>query len=181
MENNVFLIKWYGPFDCTERVEQWEKEHKETKCSLYLLHGKLKYAKTRERYYCGMSICHIYKRLTDKGHHIQEIEERLNSIYVGQLANVKRPTRKQIFLAEKIITASLADAVGERNVLNATNTLFPAEDVFVINEWWKPTEASVWKRQPTNAPSNIVPDVLVFHYQGNGFGDLSGCKKLKAL
>lgn len=159
MENNVFLIKWYGPFDCTERVEQWEKEHKETKCLLYLLHGKLKYAKTRERYYCGMSIRHIYKRLTDTGHHIQEIQGRLNSIYVGQLANVKRPTRN----------------------LNATNTLFPSEDVFVINEWWKTTGDSVWKRQPINAPSNIVPDVLVFHYNGNGFGDLSGCKKLKAL
>ena len=26
MENNVFLIKWYGPFKSTEKVEEWEKE-----------------------------------------------------------------------------------------------------------------------------------------------------------
>ena len=180
MEENVFLIKWYGPFDCKEDVRDWEQEQS-FKSSLYLLHGKCKYAKTSEKYYCGMSERNVYKRLSDKNHHIREIQERPHSIYVGCLSNIKRPTTSQIRLAEKLITASLAYIVGDENVLNARNTLFPAENIFVINEWWKTTGESVWKRQPKNAPSNIVPDVLTFHYKGNDDNDLFGCKKLKQL
>ena len=82
---------------------------------------------------------------------------------------------------EKIITASLADIVGEENVLNATNTLFPSENVFVINEWWKKDCESLWKRQPINAPSNIIPDVLTFHIKGNNDNELFVCRKLKRL
>ena len=181
MESGVFLIKWYGPFKSPEKVKEWEEENSSINCSLYLLHCKLKYAKTREVYYCGKSIRNIYKRLSDKGHHIEEIKDRLNSIYVGCLANFKRPTNSQIFLAEKIITACLADIVGEENVLNETNTYFPAENVFVINEWWKKTANALWERQPINAPSSIIPDVVAYHYKGTDDFDLYGCKKLKKL
>lgn len=181
MESNVFLINWYGPFKSQDKVKEWEDNNKAIKCSLYLLHGKLKYAKTREMYYCGKSIRNIYKRLGDKGHHIEEIKDRLNSIYVGCLSNIKRPTDAQIFLAEKIITAVLTDIVGDYNVLNATNTLYPAENVFVINEWRKATDETIWKRQPKNAPSNIIPDVLVYHYKGQDDFELYGCQKLKEL
>lgn len=180
MEKNVFLIRWYGPFTSLKDIKEWEEEQT-FKCSLYLLHGKLKYAKTKEVYYCGMSIRNIYKRLNDKGHHIEEIRERLKSIYVGCLSNIKQPTKSQILLAEKIITASLTDIVSDDNVLNATNTLFPQENVFVISEWWKSTGESVWERQPKNAPSNVVPDVLIYHYKGNDNNELFGCKKLKRL
>lgn len=178
MEKNVFLIKWYGPFESQGAVKEWEEEQS-FKCSLYLLHGKLKHTKTREKYYCGMSIRNIYKRLSDKGHHIEEIKDRLNSIYVAHLSNIKRPTRPQIFLAEKIITASLTYIVGKDNVLNATNTYFPSENVAVINEWWKTTCDSVWERQPKNAPSNIVPDVI--NFKGKDDNDLFYCKKLRRL
>lgn len=181
MENNVFLIKWFGPFVNQDEVKEWEDEHDDIKCSLYLLHGKLRYAKTKEKYYCGMSIRNIYKRLNDKGHHIEEIKERLNSIYVGCISNKKRPTTSQIKLAEKIVTASLTYIVRKENVLNATNTLFPAEDTFVINEWWKPNCESVWVRQPKNAPSNIVPDVITFHFKDKDDNELFACKKLKKL
>ena len=180
MEKNVFLIKWYGPFTSQKEVKEWEQEQ-QFNCSLYLLHGKPKFAKTKEKYYCGMSIRNIYKRLQDKGHHIEEIKDRLNSIYVGYLSNLKHPIKCQILLAEKIITASLADIVGEENVLNATNTLFPSENVFVINEWWKKDCESLWKRQPINAPSNIIPDVLTFHIKGNNDNELFVCRKLKRL
>ena len=54
MEENVFLVRWYGPFNTSEEEKLWEKEQL-FKCSLYLLHGKPKYAKTREVYYCGES------------------------------------------------------------------------------------------------------------------------------
>ena len=60
MEKNIFLIKWFGPFKSQEEVKEWEQEQ-QFNCSLHLLHGKPKYAKTIEKYYCGMSIRNIYK------------------------------------------------------------------------------------------------------------------------
>lgn len=39
MEENVFLIKWYGPFTSREEEKEWEKKQS-FNCSLYLLHGK---------------------------------------------------------------------------------------------------------------------------------------------
>ena len=122
---NIFLIKWYGPFASLEDVKQWENEQT-FKCSLYLLHGKEKYAKTSEKYYCGMSIRSVNKRLCDKGHHIEEIQARLISIYVGCLAHTDNPSKEQVKLAEKVITANLTYFVGADNVLNAINTYFPS-------------------------------------------------------
>ena len=180
MEKNVFLVRWYGPFDSREKERKWEKKQP-FKCSLYLLHGKLKYAKTREHYYCGESTRSIYKRLADKNHHIKELERRLNSIYVGCISNIKCPTRPQIMLAEKIITAYLPEEVSEDCLLNATNTYYPNKNVYVINEWWKPDATTLWERQPTNAPSHIVPDVLAYHFIGSDDFCLMGCKKLKKL
>ena len=179
MEENVYLVKWYGPFTCQEEVKEWEEKQK-FKCSLYLLHGKKKNAKTKEMYYCGETTRSVYKRFCDEGHHIEEIKDRLHSIYVGCISNIKRPTRKQIMAVEKIITAYLAYNLGDENVMNVTNKYFPPRNVFVINEWWKSNLEGMWERQPKNAPSNIVPDVIVFHYD-NVDNELLVCKKMKRL
>lgn len=180
MEESVFLVKWYGPFTSREEIKEWQEEYN-IDSSLYLLHGMRKYAKSKESYYCGMSTRSVFERFCDKGHHIEEIEDRLNSIYVGCIANIDEPTRSQIMLVEKIITAYLADVLGEKNMLNLTNFYYPNKNVYVINEWWKPDCSSVWLRQPQNAPSNIVPDVLTYHYKDSGDVELYGCKKIKRL
>ena len=180
MEENVFFFFLFGPFNTSEEEKLWEKEQL-FKCSLYLLHGKPKYAKTREVYYCGESTRSIYKRLSDKGHHITEIKERLNSIYVGSIINIKHPTREQIMLVEKTITAYLADILGEHNMLNATNFHYSKQNVYVISEWWKKDGETMWKRQPVNSPSHIVPDVVCSHFVDKGCIELLGCKKLKQL
>ena len=65
MEENVFLVRWYGPFNTSEEEKLWEKEQL-FKCSLYLLHGKPKYAKTREVYYCGESTRSVYWKIQCK-------------------------------------------------------------------------------------------------------------------
>lgn len=180
MEENVFLVRWYGPFTTPEAEKGWEKKQK-FKCSLYLIHGKLKYAKSREMYYCGESTRSIYKRFRDKDHHIHEIKERLNSIYVGCISNIKSPTRRQILLIEKIVTAYLTENVGQENMLNAVNFYYPNKNVYIINEWWKTNGMTIWSRQPINAPSHIVPDVLNSHYIDKNNVDLYGCRKLKQL
>ena len=178
MEENVFLIKWYGAFASLEQERLWEREQS-FNCSLYLLHGMKKYAKTKEHYYCGESTRSVYERFCDKNHHVNELKERLHSIYVGSIANIKHPSRAQIMLAEKIITAYLAESLGENNMLNETNFYYPQKNVYIINEWWKTDCMSLWERQPRNAPSHTVPDVLAYHYNGNENNDLFGCRKLK--
>ena len=181
MEANVFLVKWYGPFSSIEEEKSWEQKQK-FNCSLYLLHGMQKYAKSKETYNCGMSTRCLYERFNDKGHHIEEVKNRLNSIYVGSISNIKNVVRSQILLVEKLITATLADELGKQSLLNATNFRFPDENVYVINEWYKPYgDNEVWERQPKNAPSHIVPDVLVSHLREDGYIDLFGSKKLKRL
>ena len=184
MDSNVFLIKWYGPFRHTkeirEEIKKWE-EKQNFKCSLYLLHGFRKYAKTKDCYYCGMTTRKVFERFRDKKHHIEEIENRICSIYVGSISNIKTPSRQQIMLAEKIITSYLAGVIGEENMLNSTNFYYPNKDVYVINEWRKLDCDSLWLRQPRNAPSNIVPDVLTYHYENCNDIDLFGCKKLRRL
>ena len=183
MEKNVYLIRWYGPFKTPKEVKEFENEHEHTfKCSLYLLHGKLKHAKSREHYYCGMSEREIFARLRDKGHHIEEIKDRLNSIYVGRISNVKRLNSECIRLAENIITAVLANEVGDKQILNKINMYYPNTNVYVINEWWDKDAIYIRERHPSNAPSHIVPDVISYHYdETKNEYSLFGCKKLKRV
>ena len=94
-------------------------------------------------------------------------------VRAGQCGNIIRQIAE--YCTEQI------KIVGEENVLNETNTYFPAENVFVINEWWKKTANALWERQPINAPSSIIPDVVAYHYKGTDDFDLYGCKKLKKL
>ena len=40
MEQNVFLVRWYGPFKgeyAKDELRQWEKSHPEYECNLYLI------------------------------------------------------------------------------------------------------------------------------------------------
>jgi len=179
MESNVYLIRWYGPFKTRKDVKDFEAKHR-FKCSLYLLHGKLSARERREKYYCGMSTREIYKRLSDKGHHIEEIEENLNSIYVGCISNVRRSSTDKILLTENIITAVLAEDVGDNQILNKINKKYPATNVYVINEWWRNDGSRVWERQRCNAPSHIVPDVISYRYdETDGCYSIHRCQKLK--
>ena len=179
MKQNVFLVKWYGPFT-QEELQKWEEKQK-FKCSIYLLHGMLKHAKTKESYYCGISTRSVHKRLCDKDHHINEIKDRLNSIYAGCISNVENPSSNSIRLIEKMITAYLADTIGRKSMLNLTNFKYPKQNVYVVNEWWKEDTEYLWQRQPKNAPSHILPDVLTYHYWDSNDIEMYECKKLKKV
>lgn len=179
MEQNVFLVKWYGPFTQDE-LKKWEEMQK-FKCSLYLLHGMLKHVQTKESYYCGMSTRSVHKRLSDKNHHINEIKDRLNSIYAGCISNVRGISANKTRLIEKIITAYLTESVGRKRMLNLRNFNYPTQNVYVINEWWKENTEYLWQRQPRNAPSHILPDVLTYHYWDNDDFEIYECKKMKKI
>ena len=178
MEQNVFLVKWFGPFS-KEDVYDWEKVN--GACHLYLFGGMKKYAKTKLTYYCGKTKRSVSERFRDSNHHIKEIEDRLSSIYIGRISNVKHPSDRQIKLVEKILTAYLDSSIGRDVMLNKTNFSYPESNIYVINEWWKPYVEEIWQRQSKDAPSSYIPDVLCFHYYSADDVELFGTQKLKQL
>lgn len=178
MEQNVFLVKWFGPFS-KEEIYKWGKKY--GNCQLYLFGGMKKYAKTKLTYYCGVTRRSVSERLGDSNHHIKEIEDRISSIYIGRISNLKCPTDEQNKLVEKTLTAYLDSSIGRDVMLNKTNFSFPESNTYVINEWWKPYKEEVWQRQSKDAPSHHIPDILCFHYYSDDDVELFGAQKLKKL
>ena len=179
MEQNVFLVRWYGPFKTKEDVKEWENLY--GTCQIYLFGGKKQYAKTRLTYYCGVTKRSVSERFMDSKHHITEIEDRISSIYIGRISNVKHPTDNQNKWVEKIITAYLGSIMDRDSKLNERNFSFPQANTYVINEWWKPYKEEIWLRQSKEAPSNYIPDVLCYHYYSDDDVELFGTQKLKKL
>ena len=178
MEQNVLLVKWFGPFKTPEEAEKWEKMN--GACQLYIFGGLKKYAKTRLAYYCGVTKRSVAERFKDANHHIQDID-RISSIYIGRISNVKHPTDNQNKLVEKVLTAYLKSLIGKDALLNETNFSYPQSNTYIINEWWKPYVEEVWQRQSKDAPSCHIPDVLCFHYYSDDDKELFGSQKLKRL
>lgn len=163
--DKAFFLKWYGPFSSKEELAEWELQHG-WNFHLYLLHGKKKYAKTRECYYCGKTIRTAYKRFNDAGHHIEEIENREHAIYVARFANASIINDKDILLVEKLITSYLGSEIGQDAMLNKTNFYAPNCDVeiCVISRWYNWRTGKEYRRTPVNSPAHIVPDVMVYRY-----------------
>ena len=60
MENNIYILNWYGQFSHPSDVIEWEKKQiGNGRTYLYLFKGKKKNAKTKEAIYCGQEIPHI--------------------------------------------------------------------------------------------------------------------------
>lgn len=165
--DKAYIVKWFGPFFNREELEDWEVLH-DFKSQLYLLHGKKKYAKTKEYYYCGMTTRTAYKRFKDANHHIGEIENRDHNIYVGHFTNLI-PSTKDIKLVEKLLTSYLDYFIGRKSLLNKTNFYAPncVSEVSIINRWYNCRTVREYQRTPTNSPAHIVPDVLVYRVDDN--------------
>ena len=179
MEKNVYLIKWYGPFSSPEKVEKWEKKYEH--CNLYLLHGMEKYAKTKDKFYCGKTIRKVFERFQDKGHHINDIKDRISEIYIGKIANIDSIKDSDILLVEKVITAYLAQRLGQDSLLNKINFRFPNINVYIINEWWKPHFDEVWQKQSSNSVSKFIPNLMCYHYFSDDDIEVFGAMKFKKL
>lgn len=181
-EKNVFLVKWYGPFYSRQELKEWE-DNNQYAHNLYLLHGKKKFSKKCESYYCGMTMRTASKRLRDKEHHIEEIENRDCLIYVGRIAN-KRTSKEDVKLLEKLITSYLDLHINckdcKDSVINNTNYYPPKVNVYIINEWIKPysVDEETWQRIRANSPAHIVPDVMQYYAEGK---QLLGVKRIKDL
>lgn len=110
MENNIYILNWYGPFSHPSDVIEWEKKQiGNGRTYLYLFKGKKKNAKTKEAIYCGQAARQTAgERLSNKKHHINEVIARKEvlSIWVAKFAN-RIPKKYDINLAEKMLTSIL--------------------------------------------------------------------------
>ncbi len=173
----TYMIHWFGPFKSIDDVTKWEKTNVEHVCNLYIIEGKKKYAKLNRHYYCGQTTQGVYRRLSNIGHHIEEFRS-IDEIWIGCFRNIT-PKKTDINISEKIITAYLADEVGDSKMLNEINKSFPKGQICVINRWYKPTK-DLWARFVDNSPARIIPEIIL-HYYHNAFHLIYGAEKLKRL
>lgn len=178
MEKDVYLIRWYGPFESRKKLLEWEiKDKPNDFFYLYLFQAKKK-GKTKYDYYCGMTwhrknsgAC-VANRMGDKNHHIHEYEnERPKSILIwaGTIVNKKTISRPNVHLCETILINDLSIFdVDDNHLVNKKDMTYNGDnDVYIINEWYdfNKQDDTRYKQRPggTNAIPNLVPDVIVYH------------------
>ena len=174
---DTYLIKWYGPFPSRKALKKWEDKRPEM-FNLYAFQAKRKGIK--DKYYCGMAFKQtVGKRLSNHDHHIHDFEdEKIElQIWIGTIANIKAKER-DVRVCENIITSELARlGVGEKHLENQTNKIPPANNVYIIHEWWK-TNGDEIKRRLRNSIPSVVPEVMEYYSETNA---LYGAQKLKHI
>lgn len=176
-KDKTFLIKWYGPFKSLEEEYYWEIDN-DLSFNLYLIHGRKKHAKTKTHYYVGQTSQGVYNRFKNKGHHINDFSE-IHEIWVGSFFNIS-PEKTDINLAEKMITSYLAydDEVGNKLLLNVTNTYAPNTSVYIINRWYNKVQ-NEWQRHGKTSLAKILADVIAYKLNDANECILFEAKKLK--
>lgn len=156
--DKTYTIRWYGPFVSVDDVLIFEKQHADQGFQLYLLHGYKKCAKTVENYYCGQTTRSVYKRLSDGTHRAMLEIPRMTAIWIETITNVE-PTKEDINVVEKIITAQMRVVLGEKLLLNQTNMKFPTYNVYVINTWHDSKGERRQNYKKYSMP-DIIPDLI---------------------
>lgn len=164
-EKNLFLIQWYGPFRSRQELSEWESSNG-SRFNLYLFQGKLPRKRT-VNYYCGMTYSQysVSKRLGNRNHHIHDYEGRPEDLYIwiGCIANRSRLTRKDVLLCENMLISEMVQMeIGESEKVNATSICPPAENVYIINEWFNKDGVEHRPLSGIYAP-NKVPDVISYY------------------
>lgn len=172
---DTYLIKWYGPFSSRKELRDWEDKRKRHEVfNLYVFQAK---CKGKDKYYCGMAFKQtVGKRLSNHNHHIHDYEDEKTKlqIWIGAIANVKAKER-DVRVCENILTSELAQlGVGEKYLENQTNKMPPRNNVYIINEWWKPSEDEIKRRLRRSVP-DVIPEVMEFY---NEYNALYGAHKL---
>lgn len=174
---DTYLIKWYGPFPSRKALKKWEDKCPEV-FNLYAFQAKRKGIK--DKYYCGMTFKQtVGKRLSNHDHHIHDFEDEGTELYIwiGTIANIKAKEH-DVRVCENIITSELARlGVGEKHLENQTNKIPPANNVYIIHEWWK-TNGDEIKRRLRNSIPDVIPEVMEYYSEYNA---LYGIRRLKYI
>ena len=183
MTNYVYLLEWYGPFSNQKEVLEWEAEGiGNGKTYLYIFKGK-KQGKRKYSYYCGQAYNQSAgRRLTNKGHHINEVINRPNelSIWVAKFQNIT-PQKRDVNLVEKLITSVMTQTIitDEEQVLNRTNKLRPHSIVYMINEWYE-KDGNPLEHYKQNTMPKLLHDILIC-YPHNNSSSVYGNKQIQYI
>lgn len=178
MESNVYLIRWYGPFENRKLMKEWEDKRHET-FNLYVFQANKKGRK--DRYYCGMAFRQsVGERMRNANHHIHDFENDKSTslqIWIGTIVN-KKAKKVDVSVCENLITSELASiGVGERFLENGTNKKPPLSNVYILNEWWKTNGDELLIKRKNSVPSAIHEAMAYFSETKT----LYGAKKLKEI
>ena len=162
-QDKTYAVRWYGPFESPEEVKKFEDGNEEISFQLYIINGYKPRAKYSS-YYCGQTQRSVYKRLTDVGHHINDFNSDRIDIWIGSITNVE-PSKTDINVVEKMITAQLQEIFGARFIVNETNTQFPKYNAYVINIWHNKKNGYRMQRYPQHSIPAELPDVIGHEYE----------------
>lgn len=176
--DKAYVMKWVGPFTSVESLRLWEQDYPDFIGSIYLI-GGFKPKGTRKKFYCGKTkkSRYVYERLSDAGHHINELSAKNLEIWIGMMTNY-RPTESNIFEVENIITSAMANLeIPEKDMLNQINMHTPQMDAYVINRWFKPGDVLI-ERGSLKADSVAyhIPDLIIYDAANENY---KGIKRVK--
>lgn len=162
--DKTFLIRWYGSFygeNALDDLKEWENNHSDYTCNLYLIKGYKKYAKTTNHYYIGKTIQGVAKRFSNKDHHIKELP-RISEIWVGHFVNML-PDDEDILLAERMLICYVSNEVGNQYMLNRICVNYaPAQNVYILSEWYNYKTLKQRERISKDSIAKIIPDVISY-------------------
>lgn len=185
MAKSVFILEWYGPFSNPQDIKTWEEKGIGSgKTYLYIFKGKKPRSKTKQAIYCGQAFKQSAgKRLSNKGHHIQEViaHQECLEIWVAKFQN--KPSKDNVNLVERVLT-SVIDQVERTDtleVLNEINKYRPHDLAYIINEWYK-VDGTPRLNYKSGSICSLMNDVLICYPDNeNKVTNLWGTKKLKYI
>ena len=103
--------------------------------------------------------------MKNNDHHIHDYENEQTEflqIWIGTIANIKAKEH-DVRICENIIISELATVgVGAERLENRTNRIPPANDVYMINEWWKTNDDEIKRKTRGSVPA-IIPEVMTYY------------------
>lgn len=184
MSARIYNIHWHGPFK--ENEIKFVEQENGVIYELYLLKGKIPYAK-KSHYYCGQSYSRgAGQRLSDWNHHIKDYRrDGVEEIWIGYIGNPElnlQPSKHDVDIVEHMLISYLTKVLTQDYVLNKNLLDFPLENVCILNQWYKKNTNKLYQRTPIGSPSSIIPDVLLHTYDEElEQHEISGAEKIKRM
>lgn len=164
-KNNVYVLRWYGPFPNVDEVKRWEDEEGND-TFLYIFKGMKEKKKKLVSYYCGQAYQQsVGARLSNQGHHIEEVSSRPEhlNIWVAKFDN-KQPSENDVNIVENMLIAFLEQCLVDvtEETLNRQSLSAPKDKVYIINEWYdiNSNEISSYAK---GSLYNRIPDVISYY------------------
>ncbi|MCG7517940.1 hypothetical protein [Vibrio sp. MMH1-50] len=123
-EHTTIIVKWRGPYNYDDIIEEPELEN-----GLYLATGKLKYERESIIQYCGITEGSYATRF--KSHHKIHDITREQEFWLGEVTYPDDASRYFMEMAESIIIYFWQPTLNERKKLSLP------KPITLVNQWYK--------------------------------------------